>query len=1023
MTTSQYKTIEEISAKAFANEEKEVEFLLPKASIFQDKAKHIFHRAEKYVENIRANSDDLSIENFLKEYKLSTYEGVAILSLAEALLRVPDSQTADELIEDKLGKGNWKEHLSSESGLLMNSSTYGLMLSGEIINADKEGSKLRKTIGSIISRASEPFIRSAIKKGMEILGGKFVLGRNIENALKKADEISKHGYLFSYDMLGEGARTAKQADQYLNSYLNAIDKISYNFKVTKSEAASINLYANPNISVKLSALHPRFELKKIDMLKQELLPRLKKVAKKAMESNMWLSIDAEESWRVDASLILFEELFKDEEFEGYEGLGFVLQSYSKRAYYIIQYLKELSEKYGRKIPVRLVKGAYWDTEIKYAQQNGLEGYPVFTRKSHSDLSDLVCAKEMLDNPDNFYPQFASHSALTVSAIREITEEDEDGKLFEFQRLYGMGETFYEQLKDKVPCRIYAPVGEYSELLPYLIRRILENGASNSFVNLVVDENEPIGQLLTDPIKKILNKAYKSKDIPLPVDIYQPARENSKGYDLGNLVHFNKVKSFISSRSFYNNGEVSSIISGEEAVTNWQAVNYAIKVAAKHQPQWQGLEAATRIEILRNAADRVESNEEEIINLICYEGKRIAYDAITEVREAVDFLRFYAAEAEKLFTPKEPQKGYTGEKSVLEYRAKGVFAAISPWNFPAAIFIGQIAAALVTGNAVIAKPAEQTPMVAKYLVELLHKCGVPQEILHLIIGKGSEVGNQITKHPEIRGVLFTGSTNTANIINTTLAERDNRPIATLVAETGGQNCMIVDSTALLEKTCDDIIESAFGSAGQRCSGLRVAYIQEDIFDQICEMLSGALNELKVAEAHDISTDIAPVIDANAKESLEKHISEMEKSAKLIAKGDGEINVADDCFVAPHIFEIPSINRLEKENFGPVLHLVRFERDDIDKVIEEINSTGYGLTFGVQSRISEFIRYIVPKINAGNIYINRSVIGSIVETHPFGGMNLSGTGPKAGGHEYIKRFVNEVTVTDNIASIGGNLELLT
>lgn len=1007
-------TLEEIAKKAFEDEQKIVRDLLALSNVYQEKSNRIFDRAEKYVQNIRENSDALSVESFLNQYSLDTYEGVAIMCLAEALLRIPDQQTADELIRDKLEKGNWKKFFSKQGGILMNSSTYGLMISGKILQLSKESEQIESALNRIAGRIGEPVIREALKKGMQILGQKFVLGTNTENALDRAKKIGKKGYLFSFDMLGEGARTNHQAEKYFNNYLNGVKQIS---EFYKKDSAKKELFQRQNISVKLSALHPRYELAKKDRVMNELLPKLKEIALEVKENEIWMAIDAEETWRLEISLMIFEELLKDKDFSGFNGLGFVVQAYGKRALFAIKYLKQLAKKYNKKIPVRLVKGAYWDSEIKAAQINGLENYPVFTRKSHTDLSYLVCAREMLENLDCFYPQFATHNALTVASILEFAD-DIDNSQFEFQRLYGMGDSFYDNLVEQFPVRIYAPVGSYEELLPYLIRRILENGSNNSFVSLVVDRDEPIGQLLTSPVDKILRAAYTSKKIPLPSEIYLPERINSKGYDLGNLHHKNLIENYLE-KDAAKNISAKSIINGYEIDAKPVDIENAIEVAADYFSKWNDFGFETRAKLLENLADNFEENFETLLNILVYEAHKKPKDATGEIREAIDFLRYYAQQAR--LVEDEFCKGYTGEKSILKHKGKGIFACISPWNFPLAIFIGQIAAALVTGNTVIAKPAEQTSKIAYYVVKLAYQSGIPETALQLVIGKGSEVGKILTESNKIAGVVFTGSTETAWNINRNLASR-NSAIATLIAETGGQNCMIIDSSALLEKAVDDVVESAFGSAGQRCSACRVVYVQNEVADDFIEILKGATAELEVASANYLATDIPPVIDEKARKNLQAHIDEMKLSAKLIYASKAP-DMLKENYVAPHIFEIDSIDILRKENFGPILHVVRFKRDDIEKIIDEINATNFALTFGIQSRVYEFIYNVCSKINAGNIYINRSIIGAVVGTHPFGGSLLSGTGPKAGGPHYLKRFLNEITVTDNISAIGGNLELIT
>ena len=1005
-----------IAQQAFKEEHKIVRELLEQSQIYQQKAEGIFQRAKSYVENIRENADSLSVESFLNQYSLDTYEGIAIMCLAEALLRIPDEETADELIRDKLEKGNWKQHFSKDSGLLLNSSTYALMLSGKILNFSKEEEEIQNALKRVTGRLSETVIRESLKKGMQILGQKFVLGTDIDKALDKAKKIGKKGYKFSFDMLGEGARTKKQAEKFFNSYVGSIKIISdFYEKENKSE----KLFQRNNISVKLSALHPRYEIANKERVMNELVPKLKEIALAAKNSGIWMAIDAEETYRLELSLMILEELLKDKDFNGYNGIGFVVQAYGKRALMVIGYLKELAKKYNKTIPVRLVKGAYWDSEIKNAQMAGIESYPVFTRKSHTDLSYLICAKEMLNNLDYFYPQFATHNALTLASILEIGENVKDKSKFEFQRLYGMGDAFYDQLVGDYPVRIYAPVGTYEELLPYLIRRILENGSNNSFVSLVVDEDEPIGQLLTSPIEKIMKQAYTSKKIPLPVDIYLPERENSLGFDVGNLYHKELVEDYLETNLAKDIKE-KSIIAGEEFVAKENDVEKAVDVASLFQRKWNDIGAEKRAELLEIYADKLWESRDKFLNVLVYEAKKKPKDAIAELREAIDFLRYYAVEARKALEP-DKLPGYTGEKSVLHHKGKGIFACISPWNFPLAIFLGQISAALVTGNCVIAKPAAQTPKIAYLAVKLAHESGIPAQALQLILGEGSLFGRKLVENNKIAGVAFTGSTETGWAINKSLANR-RAQIATLIAETGGQNVMIVDSTALIEKAVDDVVESAFGSAGQRCSACRVVYIQDEVADSFIEILTGAVNEITVGMPQFLETDVPPVIDAAAQKNLEEHIADMKKNSKFIVAANLPKDVKET-FVAPHVFEIKNIGELKKENFGPILHVIRFKREEINKVIDEINATGFGLTFGIQSRIYDFINHVCERVNAGNIYINRSIIGAVVGTHPFGGNGLSGTGPKAGGPNYLKRFLNEVTITDNVSAIGGNLELIT
>ncbi len=1012
-------SINDISLSAFADEGEIIKDYLSKAQFFKKHDKEIFDIAAGFVSRIREdNNNEMNIENFLKEYSLSTYEGVAILCLAEALLRIPDKKTADELIKDKLIKGDWQKHMNNDSGFMLNVSSFAFLLSGEVLSLSKVENKLLRSVTNIVGRASEPVIREAIKKGIEMLGGRFVIGTDIGKALEKSDDMVPEGYLFSYDMLGEGSRTKEQAKEYLENYLNGTKKLIEHYKGKFSN----NIYDNPNISIKLSALHPRYELTKKDRVFNELLPKLKEIIELCKDNNLWISIDAEESNRLELSLLVYQELLKDESLR-YNGLGFVVQGYGRRALKTIQFLNNLAKENNIRIPIRLVKGAYWDSEIKYAQVNGLPSYPVFTRKSHTDLSYMVCAQEMIKNSKNIYPQFATHSAYTVAAILKLAQVNNFGD-FEFQKLFGMGNGLYDQIIHKIKCRVYAPVGSYENLLPYLIRRILENGANNSFVSLVANKEKSLNDILISPIEKIERKNYTGKFVPEPSDLYKSQRENSEGYCFGNITHLEKLQSLVET-DITENIIAKSLIAGEEFES--EDIDYpakAIEYADTEGKKWSSLNVLKRCELLERFADEIENNFGELFNILIYEAKKTPKDAIGEIRETVDLIRFYLSEAKKNFANEYNCRGYTGEKSRTGYREKGIFVCISPWNFPLAIFLGQISAALLAGNPVIAKPAEQTSKIAYYAIKLAHQIGIPTYALQLILGKGSKIGPVLTSSEKIAGVVFTGSTGTALGINRNLAARNSR-IATFIAETGGQNCMIVDSTILLERTCDDIIESAFYSAGQRCSALRVCYIQEEVFEPLVDLLSKAMEELQIGGTNNFENDIGAVIDAKAKQSLEEHYSKMistypqkrEHKTFEISR-----DTTSDTFFAPQTIEIPSINILEKENFGPILHIIKYKRANIDKVIAEINATGYGLTFGIQSRIQDFVNYVSSKIRGGNIYINRSTIGAVVETHPFGGSGLSGTGPKAGGFEYIKRFAEEYTITENTAAIGGNLELL-
>ena len=999
-------SLEEISALAFELEESSIDKLLLEVGVYESKRKPILARAEDLVERLRKEGTGSGVEAFLHAYGLNTREGVAVMCLAEALLRIPDSETADRLIEDTFSESKWEEHLGKSDSLFVNASTYGLLLTGKVINLDRDlndATKVGSVLRSLVKSSGEPVIRNAIRTSMKLMGDQFVLGETIERALKRAREPEEKGYTTSYDLLGEGARTLPQAQAYYDGYLDAIKKIG------KAAKGKTGLEA-PSISVKLSALHPRYHYTHKDRVMQELVPRLKDIVKAARDVGITVSLDAEEADRLDLQLEIFELLMRDGEFAGYEGLSFVLQAYQKRAQYVVDWLAALAKDTGKQIPVRLVKGAYWDSEIKWSQMEGLDGYPVFTRKSHTDVSYLACAKKMLEHGDCLYPQFATHNALTVASIIEIGA----GKKFEFQRLYGMGQRLYEQIITDYPCRVYAPVGVHRDLLAYLIRRLLENGANKSFVNLLMDREKSLDEILEDPIKKTRETSGSSAlNIVLPREIYAPDRKNSRGISFGN-------KATLQSATKVVNAQLQEMLD-VPAETKLLDIPKLYETAQKAFPVWERHNVFHRAEVLERAADLIEDDLEQLIALCVKEAKKTYADAVAEVREAADFCRYYAARARDMIHP-QLMIGPTGESNTLSLHGRGTFVCISPWNFPLAIFIGQVTAALVTGNCVIAKPAEQTPAIAKAAVDILYHAGVPKDVLQLACGAGETVGAALVKHEQCAGVAFTGSTGAAKAIQRALADKPGA-ITPLIAETGGMNCMIIDSSALLEQATDDIVMSAFGSAGQRCSALRVLYIQDDIADDLIAMIQGAIDELTIDHTRNLHTDVGPVIDAEAQENLNKHIARMHKEAKssYAARAKDEI-VASDTFVIPHLFEIGHISELEEEKFGPILHVIRFKEKELDQIIRDVNGTGYGLTFGLQSRIIQNHKRIIPEIHAGNIYVNRNMTGAVVGVQPFGGEGLSGTGPKAGGPYYLLRFASERTTTINTTAIGGNLELL-
>ncbi len=998
-----------ISRHAFDSEEACAKRLLKSTGDIESLSDVAFERAESYVNFLRDNQDNSLLEHFLKQYDLKSEEGRAMMSLAEALLRIPDNTTTDALIRDKFAQTEWVSHLGQSDSGIINASTHGLRIASVVSRLGAQESTVSNVLGTMASKMSEPFIRTIMRRAMRFIGREFVLGQTIERAMEKAAEYEKDGFLFSYDMLGEGARSDAQAEEFFNSYISAIERISNNSN------KEISLFDRPGISVKISALHPHYELLNLENLRQELLPRLLEIVNCGRKNGVSVIIDAEEMRRLDLSLILFQELLQNKDLQDLNGIGLAVQAYSKCASYVIDFIIDLAQKTGRKIPVRLVKGAYWDAEIKHAQLAGVPDFPVFTQKYHTDISYLVCAQRLLANTNHIYPQFGTHNAFSIAVIIEIAAAKNCSRNdYEFQRLFGMGRQLYAHItkQEDIKCRIYAPVGPHNELLSYLIRRLLENGANNSFVHQFPDKDITTAELMADPFKLASDNDYApARHIKPPSDIYANRRKNSQGFDLGNISNFNWLTQGIKSRL---RDDLLAI-----PHKNTDDCDEAIENAYKAFPEWSGTDINHRIKILNHLADLYEENRDTLITLCIKEAGKTLADSIAEVREAVDFCRYYALEAEKLFKNPQEFHGATGETNQLTMHGRGVFACISPWNFPLAIFTGQVVAALVTGNCVIAKPAEQTPAIAALAVDLMYQAGVPKDVLHLITGQGKIVGNHIINDERIAGVCFTGSTATAHHINRTLAAR-NAPIAPLIAETGGQNCMIVDSSALPEQTIDDIIDSAFGSAGQRCSALRVCYLQEEIADDFIELLAGAMQELHVGHPSDFATDIGPVIDEDAKQKLDNHIEKMRQEARFIASTP--LPSLTGNFVTPHAFEIGSISQLEGEVFGPVLHIIRYKSGDLGKVIDEVNFTGFGLTSGIQSRIESRIDYISQHIKAGNIYVNRPMTGAIVGVQPFGGEALSGTGPKAGGPHYLLRFCTERCVTTNITAIGGNLELL-
>ncbi len=1001
-------TLDEIAAisrRAFMDEAEAVQALLQQAEALAPLEDAVMARAKAWTKQIRKAGTDHGVEAFLHAYGLNTEEGVALMCLAEALLRIPDDETADALIRDTFEGRHW-QHYSGESWQLALSS-WGLLLTGKVIDfGQDEKSGVLQLLKKLVGRMGEPVIREALKKAMTLIGGQFVLGEDIAKALQNGQAFVKHGYRFSFDMLGEGARSDAQAKTYAEDYREAVAQIG------KTVARGTPLFEAPGISVKLSALHARYQLTQQDRVMTELLPRLKDIMREAKQAGIAVAIDAEEASRLDIEMLLFARLLEDAEFSGWDGIGFVVQSYQKRAVHLIDWLARLAKHHRRIIPVRLVKGAYWDSEIKWAQQLGLASYPVFTRKENTDVSYLACAGKLFAHREAFFPQFATHNARTVSTLLAMAERAgwEKGS-FEFQRLHGMGEALHDLLLEQAPSRIYAPVGAHKELLAYLIRRLLENGANSSFVHLLMDKDKTEEEILADPVAAAKrHEHFQNPAIPLPRDLYG-TRKNSAGIDFGNLVQLHDLTHAMEAYAAKPLKEVRDITEAE--------LNESLKRAQSAFANWAATPVETRAAILERAADAIEDHSAELIALLAREGGRTLMDGMAEVREAADFCRYYAESARKLFS-QHSLIGPAGESNTLALHPRGIFACISPWNFPLAIFTGQVAAALATGNCVLAKPAEQTRRIGQRAIELLHQAGIPRDVLQFTPGPGRTIGAALVDDPYIAGVVFTGGTDTGWRIQQALAARGG-PIVPLIAETGGQNCMVVDSSGLPEQAIDDILLSAFGSAGQRCSALRVLFVQEDIADQLLELLAGAMQELRLGDPLDPATDTGPVIDENAKNALTAHIERMKKSARLIAAAPAPDRQGH--FVPPHAFEIKGIAELTEEHFGPVLHVIRFKAGELEQVAEAVNSTGYGLTFGIHSRVDEHIALLVSRVRAGNIYVNRSMIGAVVGVQPFGGEGLSGSGPKAGGPHYLTRFVTERTLTVNTAAIGGNVTLLT
>jgi RHH-type transcriptional regulator, proline utilization regulon repressor / proline dehydrogenase / delta 1-pyrroline-5-carboxylate dehydrogenase len=974
--------------------------LLHSAGLNSIDEQQVDQTATRLIEAIRANEDPLGgVEDMLREFALSTKEGLALMVLAEALLRVPDARTADRFIEDRLGQGDFVHHETRSSAFLVNASAWALGMSARVIHP---GETPQGTIGRLTKRLGAPAVRAATRQAMRLMGSHFVLGETIEAALARAQPHSSRHRRYSFDMLGEGARTAEDAAHYFKSYASAIAAIG-------RTAGDRPLPDRPGISVKLSALHPRFEAVSRARVMTELVPRLIDLARQAKTHDLNFTVDAEEADRLELSLDVITAAFRDPSLAGWDGFGLAIQAYQKRASAVIDYVDHLANSLNRRMMVRLVKGAYWDTEIKRAQERGLDGYPVFTRKAMADLNYVACAGQLLALRPRLFPQFATHNALTVATVLELAGGE---SAFEFQRLHGMGEALYAKLAEDRPgiaCRTYAPVGSHRDLLAYLVRRLLENGANTSFVAQAADETVPVMALLRRP-EDVIGSADNAghPNIPLPRDLYRPQRTNSRGLEFGERAALDQLVTSVDSEPWPAAGSIADATPAE--------ANAAISAARDGFKNWSRAPADTRASALEKAADLLEQRAAHFIALLQREGGKTLDDALSEVREAVDFCRYYAAEGRGQFGDGNAMPGPTGESNVLRLRGRGVFVAISPWNFPLAIFLGQVTAALMAGNAVVAKPAEQTPLIAAEAVRLLHEAGVPAAALHLVQGVG-RVGAALVANADIAGVVFTGSTEVARSINRTLAAKDG-PIVPLIAETGGINAMIVDATALPEQVADDVVTSAFRSAGQRCSALRLLFLQDEVADRMIEMIAGAARELVIGDPADLATHVGPVIDAEAKQRLDAHIARMKASAKVHYAGIPP----PGNYVAPHIFELSDASQLAEEVFGPILHVVRYRADRLGQVLQGIERSGFGLTLGIHSRIDDMVEDVIDRLQVGNIYVNRNMIGAVVGVQPFGGHGLSGTGPKAGGPHYLPRFATEQTVTVNTAAAGGNAALL-
>lgn len=1012
-----------------------LEPLLARAALNDTDGPKVLERARTLARAARTRIErGGGIEALFDEYGLSSEEGVLLMCLAEALLRIPDAPTQEQLIRDKLARGQWDAHLGRDRSVFVNTSTWGLLLTGRVVHLAADSDQAPTAVlKRLAARLGEQLARLALLEAMGVLARHFVAGADIRDALRRRPDDEALRY--SYDCLGEAARGRRDAERYWHAYHEAIAVVA------ASAPGATDRFAAPGVSVKLSALHPRFEHAQRSRVLADLVPRLLGLAQAARDAGLQLTVDAEEADRLELTLDVYEAVYADTSLGGWQGFGLAVQAYQKRAPAVLEWLAELAERYGRRMPIRLVKGAYWDSEIKRAQQLGLSGYPVYTRKHATDVCYLACARYLLAHPERFYPQFATHNAYAIACVLVIAGHRRD---FEFQRLHGMGEAVYEALAgtETFALRVYAPIGSHEELLPYLVRRLLENGANTSFIHQLADRHLPLERLVIDPVARLRGvERLAHPHIPLPVALYEPERQNSRGVDLADPDELSELDTALA-RALEHEWRATALIGGREAggaereirspADRRQAVGLvreadtrlipqAFEVAANAHTGWDRRGGTARGELLDRGADALEAALPELVALVVREGGRTLADAVAEVREAVDACRYYAACARRDFAGGLPLPGPTGESNTLWLRGRGVFACISPWNFPVAIFTGQIAAALAAGNTVIAKPARQTPLAAAHVIRLLHGAGIPADVLHLLPGPGGQLGEALLADPRLAGIAFTGSTETAWALQQRLAARRSA-IVPLIAETGGQNALIADSSALAEQLVPDVITSAFDSAGQRCSALRVLFVQNEIAGRVLDLLLDAMNELTIGDPMRLSTDIGPLIDDDALKALLGHDERMRKDARLLKEMSLPPGTEHGSFFAPRVFELDRLDRLTREVFGPILHVIRWESGALDRVIDAVNATGYGLTLGVHSRIESTWERVRERARVGNLYVNRNIIGAVVGVQPFGGEGLSGTGPKAGGPHYLPRFAVERTVTVNTAAIGGNAGLL-